>query len=144
MTLNVQGTGKAIQIDLNKLKEAVSFIDNTVAEKKAASAITSSLVEIDPTLEEKAWIKKAVEVVGPITKRGKTLSKECFIKVFKYSGDFAKRRSKDIKEKSQSERMVHFGEDHKKYLAALTKCVNEEEKAYEQSSILLFVELCIS
>jgi len=40
--------------------------------------------------------------------------------------------------------MVHFGDDHKKYLAALQKCVNEEERAYEQSSVLLFDELSIS
>ena len=40
--------------------------------------------------------------------------------------------------------MVHFGDDHKKYLAALMKCVGEEEKAYEQSSVLLFDELSIS
>jgi len=33
MTLNIQGTGKAIRIDLTKLKEAVSFLDNSVGER---------------------------------------------------------------------------------------------------------------
>jgi hypothetical protein len=40
--------------------------------------------------------------------------------------------------------MVHFGEDHKKYLVALQKTVSEEEKAYEESSIMLFDELSLS
>lgn len=33
MTLNIQGTGKAIRIDLAKLKEAVTFLDNSVGER---------------------------------------------------------------------------------------------------------------
>jgi len=129
---------------LTKIKDAISFIDNSVAEKKSLSASAASLVQIDESLSEKEFIKKAVEFIGPIQKNGKVLSKESFIKVFKYSGDFAKIRSKGIKEKAQTERMVHFGDDHKKYLAALQKNVSEEEKAYEQSSILLFDELSIS
>lgn len=72
------------------------------------------------------------------------MTKECFIKVFKYSGDFAKLRAKDIKSKAQESRMEHFGSDHKKYLAALTKTVSDEEKAYEQSAVMLFDELSIS
>ena len=40
--------------------------------------------------------------------------------------------------------MEHFGSDHKKYLAALTKTVSDEEKAYEQSAVMLFDELSIS
>jgi len=68
MTLNVQGTGKAIQIDLNKLKEAVSFVDNTVAEKKALSASAANLEDIDENLSEKDFIKKAGELIGPIKK----------------------------------------------------------------------------
>lgn len=68
MTLNVQGTGKAIQIDLNKLKEAVSFVDNTVAEKKALSASAANLEDIDESLSEKDFIKKAAELIGPVKK----------------------------------------------------------------------------
>jgi hypothetical protein len=59
------------------------------------------------------------------------LTKECFIKIFKYSGDFAKLRGRELKSKAQEERMTHFGSDHKKYLATLQKTVGEEEKAYE-------------
>jgi len=33
MTFNVQGTNKAVQIDLKKLREAVTFLDNPVEEK---------------------------------------------------------------------------------------------------------------
>lgn len=72
------------------------------------------------------------------------MTKECFIKIFKYSGDFAKLRAKDIKTKAQEIRMEHFGSDHKKYLATLMKTVGDEEKAYEQSAVMLFDELSIS
>ena len=34
--------------------------------------------------------------------------------------------------------------DHKKYLEALQATVAEEEKAYEQSSNIIFEKLCIS
>ena len=64
----------------------------------------------------------------------KTLDKDCFIKVFKYTGDFAKLRSKELKKKAQDERVAHFGKDHKKYLEALKKSISDEEGAYEQSS----------
>ena len=46
MTLNIQGTGKAIQIDLNKLKEAVKIIDNTIA-RGGSSGSSGPLEEID-------------------------------------------------------------------------------------------------
>ena len=33
LTFNVQGTKKAIQIDMNKLREAITFLDNSVEER---------------------------------------------------------------------------------------------------------------
>jgi hypothetical protein len=47
-------------------------------------------------------MNKAVERIGEIKKtKHKTLDKDCFIKVFKYTGDFAKLRSKELKKKAQ-------------------------------------------
>lgn len=37
LTFNVQGTKKAIQIDMNKLKEAITFLDNSVEERQASA-----------------------------------------------------------------------------------------------------------
>ena len=37
MTLNIQGTNKAIVIDLVKLKDAITFLDNSVEEKDASA-----------------------------------------------------------------------------------------------------------
>lgn len=135
-----------MQIDLTKLREAVKFIDKPVAETKLASKSGAALEEIDlDNISEKDYLKKAVELIGPVKKTpNKTLARDSFIKVFKYSGDFAKLRAKDVKQKAQEERMIHFCEDHKKYLAALQKTVSEEEKAFEQSSLMLFDELSIS
>jgi len=70
--------------------------------------------------------------------------KDTFIKIFKYAGDYAKLRSKEIKKAAQKERCTFFGTDHKKYLEALQKTVQEEEKAYEASSNTLFDKLCIT
>ena len=47
------------------------------------------------------FVDKAVELIGDIKKNdNKTLHKDTFIKIFKYTGDFAKLRSKDLKQKA--------------------------------------------
>ena len=77
--------------------------------------------EIDFTeLSEEQFVDQVVEKIGEIKKNeNKTLAKDSFIKIFKYTGDFAKLRSKEIKSKAQIERCEHFGVDSKKYLEAL-------------------------
>jgi len=45
------------------------------------------------------------------------LEKDSFIKVFKYTGDFAKLKNKEIKKNAQAKRAEHFLKDHKQYLA---------------------------
>jgi hypothetical protein len=50
-------------------------------------------------ITEEEFLNKVVEVCGVIKKNDNmTLSKDSFIKIFKYAGDFAKLRSKDIKQ----------------------------------------------
>ena len=91
------------------------------------------------------FIAAAKEKIGEIQKNDKKLLvKDTFIKIFKYAGDYAKLKSKDIKAAAQSKRCECFGTDHKAYLAALQSTVQEEEKAYEASSVALFDELAIS
>jgi len=52
-------------------------------------------------MTEDAFVIKAVELIGDIKKNdNKTLTKDTFIKIFKYTGDFAKLRSKDLKQKA--------------------------------------------
>jgi len=103
MTLNIQGTGKAIRIDLTKLKEAVSFLDNTVGERSQTAAdLQTTVEEIDITdISEQDYVKKVVAAIGEVKKTpNKLLHKDTFIRIFKYTGDFAKLRSRDIKEKA--------------------------------------------
>ena len=149
LTFNVQGTKKAVQIDLVKLREAITFLDNSVEEKQASAEDHMTKIEdLDiNNLTEEEFVEKAIAAIGEIKKNdNKTLAKDSFIKIFKYTGDYAKLRSKDIKQKAQEERCVHFGDggDSKKYLEALQKTVQEEEKAYEASSQIIFDKLCIS
>lgn len=149
MTLNVQGTNKAIQIDLVKLKEAVTFLDSSVEEKNAsAEDYMTKVEEIDiANLTEEEFVEKAVALIGEIKKNesnNKTLSKDCFIKIFKYTGDYAKLRSQTLKKTAQEDRCQFFNTDHKKYYEALQKTIQEEEKAYEKSSEVLFEKLCIT
>ena len=132
---------------MNKLREAITFLDNSVEERQAsAEDHMTKIEEIDITnMTEEEFLEKAIENIGEVKKNeNKTLHKDTFIRIFKYTGDFAKLRSKGIKAKAQEERSVHFGEDHKKYLEALQKTVQEEEKAYEASSQVIFDKLCIT
>jgi len=90
-------------------------------------------------------LKLAVDRIGTINKtKNKTLAKDSFIKIFKFTGEFAKLKSKDIKDKGQEKRIEHFQKDAKKYLEALKDVINEEEKAYETSSQIMFEKLCIT
>lgn len=90
-------------------------------------------------------MNKAIEKIGQVQKTPrKTLGKDSFIKIFKYTGDFAKLKSKDIKAKAQEKRSQEFGKDPKKYLEALKATVSEEESAYEKASIEMFDKLCIT
>jgi hypothetical protein len=96
-------------------------------------------------ITEDQFLEKAVELIGPIVKtKNKTLSKDSFIKIFKYTGDFAKLKSKDLKAAAQENRCAHFNKDAKKYLDALKQTVSDEESAYEKSSQAMFEKLCIS
>lgn len=147
ISLNVQGSRKSIEIDLTKLREAITIVDRVVEEKQASPEDIKPLVEhIDlEGITEEEFLHKAVEKIGAITKTAnKTLSKESFIKIFKYTGDFAKLKSRDAKQKSQENRCAEFGGDPKKYLEALKATVAEEEKAYEKSSQEMFEKLCIT
>ena len=147
LTFNVQGTNKAVQIDLVKLKEAIKFIDGNVDEKQASAEDHMTKIEdIDfSNTTEEEFVNKVAAAIGEVKKNeNKTLTKDSFIKIFKYTGDFAKLRSKDIKKKAQEERVAHFDKDHQEYLKALQKTVKEEEKAYEASSAIIFDKLCIS
>jgi hypothetical protein len=57
-------------------------------------------LDIDNITEEE-FLNKAVERIGDIQKtKNKLLTKDSFIKVFKFTGEFAKLRSKDIKKQS--------------------------------------------
>ena len=106
----------------------------------------TKIEDIDITdISEEDFLAQAIEKIGDVKKNeNKTLHKDTFIKIFKYTGDFAKLRSKGIKTKSQQERAEFFDQDHKKYLEALQKTVQEEEKAYEASSQVIFEKLCIT
>ena len=147
ITLNVNGSGKAIQVDLEKLREAITVLDKQVEEKQASPDDVKPLVESIPLegISEEEFLKLAVEKIGAVQKTPqKTLTKESFIKIFKYTGDYAKLKAKDAKSKAQENRCKEFGGDPKKYLEALKATISEEEKAYERSSMEMFDKLCIT
>ena len=86
-------------------------------------------------ITEDELMSKAVERIGVIKKtKNKTLSKDSFIKIFRFTGEFAKLRSKDVKKQGQIKRCEEFGKNAKKYLEALKAVIGDEEKAYESSS----------
>lgn len=90
-------------------------------------------------------MEKAAEAIGKLKKTPKkTLEKESFIKVFKYMGDFNKMKTRELKKNSQLKRCEAFESDSKKYMEALKGGVQEEEKAFEGSSRIMFDKLCIT
>jgi len=102
--------------------------------------------EIDlSNITQEEFLEKAVTFIGEVKKNDdKTLTKDSFIKIFKYTGDYAKLRSKGIKTKAQLERVKFFDVDHQAYLKELQRTVQEEEKAYEASSQIIFDKVCIT
>ena len=83
-----------------KLREAITFLDNSVEERQASAEDHMTKVEeIDVlNLSEPEFLDMVVEKIGSIKKNeNKTLHKDSFIKIFKYTGDFAKLKSKGLK-----------------------------------------------
>lgn len=120
--MNVHGSNKSIEVDLTKLREAITIQDKKVEEREVVAADKAATVEdIDITnITEEEYLKLAVEKIMPVQKTAnKTLTKESFIKIFKYTGDYAKIKSRDIKQKAQERRAAEFGGNPKKYLDAL-------------------------
>jgi hypothetical protein len=96
MTLNIQGTNKAVVIDLVKFRDCITFLDKQVDEKNASHEdFITKTEDIDmENITEDQFVDKVFELVGDIKKNdNKTLSKDTFIKIFRYTGDFAKMRS---------------------------------------------------
>lgn len=148
ITLNIYGTSQSVEIDLAKLREAVVVKDSQVKEREGVPVASSASQVEDISLQditEEEFLTKAVEKILPIKKNAnKTLHKDSFIKIFKYTGDFAKIKSKELKAKAQERRGEQFGKDPKKYLEALKSTVQDEEQAYESASREMFEKLCIT
>ena len=87
---------------------------------------------IPQDISEEEFLERAMELIGPIKKtEKKTLTQETFVKIFKYSGDFAKLKNRELKAKAQEKRCEHFGKDPKDYMNSLKENITGEEKAYE-------------
>ena len=147
VSFNMFGSNKSIVIDKAKMREAITIQDTPVQERQAQPEENKQdLTNIDTTdLDEEGFLKAAVEAIGTVTKTTqKTLDKDTFIRVFKYTGDFAKFKNAALKKVAQEKRCEHFGGDAQAYLASLKANIQEEEKAYESSSRQVFDALNIT
>lgn len=94
--------------------------------EKQASEEKKVEFEAIPTenISEEEFISKAVAAIGELKKTPKkTLDKDSFIKVFRYTGDFAKMKGRELKKKAQEKRTAHFNKDHKAYLETLKNSI---------------------
>jgi hypothetical protein len=68
ITLNIAGTGKAMEIDLTKLRESITILDTQVVEKQASpDDIRPQLESINlEGITEEEFLNKAVELIGTI------------------------------------------------------------------------------
>jgi hypothetical protein len=145
VSFNLFGTNKSVVIDKAKLKEAITIQDRTVVEKQASEEKKPEMAVIPSNVSEEEFVERAVAAIGTLNKTAnKTLDKESFIKVFRYTGDFAKMKGRELKAKAQAKRCEFFNKDHKMYLQTLKDNINDEEKAYESSSAVMFDKLCIT
>jgi len=53
-------------------------------------------------------------------------------------------KGRDLKKKAQEKRCEFFGKDHDKYLTQLKSAIQDEEKAYESASNIMFQKLEIT
>jgi len=146
-SFNIFGTEKSIIIDKAKLREAITIQDKPVLEKMANAEENKQpeLTQISTDLPEAEFLEKAIEAIGALKKTSrKTLEKDSFIKVFKYMGDYNKMKTRDLKKDSQTKRCDSFSGEPKAYMEALKAGVQEEEKAFESSSRIMFEMLSIS
>ena len=124
VSFNIFGSNKSIVIDKAKMREAITIQDSPVQERQAAPEDNKQqeLPAIDTAnvQSEEDFLAAACEAIGPITKTPqKTLDKESFIKVFKYTGEFAKFKNTELKKVAQAKRCEHFGGEPAAYLEAL-------------------------
>jgi hypothetical protein len=118
VSFNLFGSNKSVVIDKAKLREAITIQDKQVVEKQAQEEKKVEF-EVIPTegISEEEFIGRAVEAIGELKKTAKkTLDKDSFIKVFRYTGDFAKMKGRELKKVAQEKRCEHFNKDHTKYL----------------------------
>ena len=148
VSFNVYGSNKSIIIDKALMRAAITIQDIPVNERQASpeDAKTNDLPDIvTEGIDQEAFLKQAVEHIGTVVKTpNNTLDKDTFIKVFKYTGDFAKFKNADLKREAQERRCKHFNSSPQQYLLALKVNIAEEEKAYESSSSQVFDALNIT
>ena len=100
VSFNLFGSNKSIVIDKAKMREAITIQDAPVQERAAAPEDSKQeLANITAEgLDEEGFLKAAVEAIGEVKKTPQnTLDQKSFIKVFKYTGEFAKFKNKEVK-----------------------------------------------
>jgi hypothetical protein len=87
-------------IDKAKMREAITIQDTTVVERQAQPEDNKLDLPniLTDGISEEEFLEKATEAIGPIKKTNKkTLEKDSFVKIFKYTGDFAKLKNRELK-----------------------------------------------
>ena len=80
------------------------------AQPEDAKSELPNIVAAD--LDDEGFLKATIDAIGTVTKTPKkTLDKDTFIKVFKYTGEFAKFKNAEMKRVAQERRCEHFGAD---------------------------------
>lgn len=118
VSFNLFGSNKSVVIDKAKMREAITIQDTPVQERVAQPEDSKTdLANIEAEgLDEEAFLKAAVEAIGEVKKTPQnTLDQKSFIRVFKYTGDFAKFKNQNMKAVAQERRCEHFGQDPQAY-----------------------------
>lgn len=81
------------------MREAITIKEGAVKEVQVKEEKKTEMEAIKTDgLSEEQFMEKAIAAIGPLKKTAKkTLTKESFVKVFRYTGDFAKMKGRDLK-----------------------------------------------
>ena len=93
VTLELEGTGKKMQVDTAKLKEAIRVVDGYVAEK----SIENNREEWDFTKVDEELLEK---VLGKLDDK-KVLGRDAFVRIYEYTGLYARLKQRGLKVKAQ-------------------------------------------
>lgn len=141
LKLPLKGTNQMIHLDVEKMREAISFSEQTTDEMKEFGTqlemrlnLNDKALTPDDGEKESDYLKRALEALKIDKKDNGALTKNSALTLFKIVSEYVNIKSKDVKTKAQDKRLDHFkNQSYDKYFDAITETLREDVSLYDQS-----------